>query len=106
MIRTVCRRCLTLFLLIITIHMIPIPRFASYAASKDVWQSSQAPVVQLGVRNKYGNRDKYTAVWTVSAPDGSLYKARTTVESDNWGSVWFPDDFPTYRKPGRYTGSV
>ena len=54
-----------------TIQVLPVQRAARSASSGEVWQSSQAPVVQLGVRNKNGNRDKFTAVWIVSEPDGN-----------------------------------
>ena len=103
MLRTTGHGCLWLFLLIITIQVLPVPRSAGNVASKEVWQSSQEPVVEVGVRNKNGNRDKYTAVWIVSEPDGVRRGSTATVERDNWGYVLYPDDFRIYAKPGRYS---
>lgn len=112
MLRTTGHGCLWLFLLIITIQVLPVPRSAAGAALSgprpvelgETWQSSQEAVVQLGVRNKFGNRAKYTATWIVmSGVDGTRYEAKATVERNNWGFVYYPGDFHTYAKPGGYT---
>jgi len=101
--RTISRRCQWLLLLLIAIPMVPDLRSASSAASPPIWQSSQAPIAKLGVRDKFGSLGKYTAVWIVSAPDGSQYETKTTVEGDDWGYVYFPNDFPALQQSGRYS---
>lgn len=103
MLRTVVTGCLFIFLPIITILIPPIQGSVSRAGPEVFWQSSQAPVIELGVRNKTGSLDKFTAVWTVREPDGTLHKATATVERDDSGDVRYPDDFNTYSRPGRYS---
>jgi hypothetical protein len=100
---TISRGCLWPLLLIITFLMLLDQRPATSAASEPIWQLSQAPVAKLGVRDKYGSLGGYTAVWIVSAPDGAQYQAKKTVVGDDNGYVFFPDDFPTYSKVGRYS---
>jgi len=101
--RTIGRRCLWLFLLVIAFQMLPGQRSMSSAAPQPVWQFSQKPVAKLGVRDKYGSLGKYTAVWIVSDPDGRQYQAQTMVKGDDTGYVYFPDDFPAYARAGRYS---
>lgn len=124
MLRTIRYRGLWLFLLIFTILVLPVQRSARSAEPDqlrfvplqgeyphpvelgEVWQSSQEPAVQLGVRNKFGNRRKYTAVWIVSGEDGRRYGARATVEGDDWGYVFFPENFGAISRPIGYTWTV
>jgi hypothetical protein len=101
--RTISRGCLWPLLLIITFLMFQDQRSATSAASEPIWQSSQAPVAQLGVRDKLGSLGGYTAAWIVSAPDGTQYQAKKTVKGDDWGYVYFPNDFPALLKSGRYS---
>ena len=113
MLRTMGHGCVWLFLLTLTLQVLPVQRPvhavqrpSSALPKPDTWQSSEAPSVRLGVRNKLGTRDKYTAIWIVSGADGSRYEARATVKGDDWGDVYFPDDFPAISKPIRYTWTL
>ena len=103
MLRTISRRCQWLLLLVIAIPMLPDQRSASSAASPPIWQFSQAPIAKLEVRDKLGSLGKYTAVWIVSAPDGKQFQTKKTVERDDFGYVYFPDDFAAASEPGRYS---
>lgn len=95
---------LWLSMLIFAAVIIPRETSGGNSSSSAVWQYSAAPVVKLGVRNKEGRRtERFTAVCVVSAPDDKQYRAQTEVVGDNWGYVVFPDDFPTWAKPGPYT---
>jgi len=101
--RTISRRCQWLLLLLIAIPMLPDESSVSSAASTPIWQLSQEPVAKLEVRDKYGSLGKYTAVWIVSAPDGRQFQAKKTVERDDFGYVYFPDDFSALSEPARYS---
>ena len=106
MLRTMGHGCVWLFLLTLTLQVLPGQRPVNAFPVPDTWQSSEAPSVHLGVRNKLGTRDKYTAIWIVSGADGSRYEARATVKGDDWGTVYFPDDFGSIGKPMRYTWTL
>jgi hypothetical protein len=101
--RTIGHGCLLMILLFITLLMSPLDRPVSTATPEMSWQSSQKPVVKLGIRDKTGSLDQFTASCIVSAPDGSKHLARVTVRRLGWGYVWYPDDFQAYAKPGRYS---
>ena len=64
------------------------------------WQTSAAPQVRLGVRDKYGDRD-YEATFIVTGADSKSYTAKVTA-SGEFGYVNFPDDFDTYASPQTY----
>lgn len=94
--RAIGHGCLWLFLLTLTIQVLPVQRPAN--AFPETWQTSQSPSVQLGVRNKMGTH-KYTAVWIVSGADGSRYEVRGMVKGDDWGDVFFPYSFGPFQSP-------
>ena len=60
------------------------------------WQQSIAPQVQLGVRDKYGALGRYPAHFQVVARNGGEFRTTKIVTKDNWGFVYFPENFPTY----------
>ena len=103
MLRRISHGCVCLLLLVIAFPMFPGRRSASSATPRLDFQSSEALVARLGVRDKNGILGKYTAVWVVNDPDGKQYQAKRTVERDDWGDVYFPDDFPAIDKVGRYS---
>ena len=95
--------CLCLLLFAIAFPALLGQRSVSSAAPYLNFQSSEAPVVRLGVRDKNGILGKYAAVWVVNDPDDKQYQTKRTVEHDDWGYVYFPDDFPAIDKVGRYS---
>ncbi len=76
---------------------------AQKSVSDVTWQSSESVSVKLGVRDKYGELESYEALFVVTGPDGKQYKAEKHVSGDEWGFCYFPDDFDTYAKPGKYS---
>ena len=89
-------------ILIFTILMFSVQALVSSGTPEVYWQSSQEPIVQLGIRDKNGSLGKFTALCAVRAPDGNQYEAKVMGERDKWGYVYFPDDFKTWSRPGRY----
>ena len=77
--------------------------YAQKSVSDITWQSSMSVSVQIGVRDKYGELESYKARFVVTGPDGEQYKAEKDVSGDEWGFCYFPDDFETYAKPGKYS---
>ena len=75
----------------------------SVFSSDDVWQHSQAIVVQLGMRSKYGEQFEYPVQFVVTDPTGKTFKVDRVVQgSGDWVFTYFPDNFNTYLKPGDY----
>lgn len=90
--------------LIATVLIFSVHEPVGGATSNVNWQASQAAFVQIGIRDKNGSLGKFTAVFVLSTPDGRQYETKVTVpEPLGWGYVRFPDDLPTYSKPGQYS---
>ena len=67
-----------------------------------VWQESEAAFVQLGVRDKFGTLGSYQATFVVIGPNKGRWQKKIVVKNDNFGMVYFPDDFDTWEQPGTY----
>lgn len=68
---------------------------------------SPGEVVELGLRNKFGEAGEYHAVTaTVGAPDGTSTSNDTVLHSDEWAEVLYPNEFrgaPRLYPTGTYT---
>jgi hypothetical protein len=77
---------------VLLLSIVCIPGFAQ--TDQPSWQSSFAPVVELGIRDKYGSSGSYQATFFVEAPSGTVCSAPAiTVTDDAWGFTSFPTDF-------------
>lgn len=67
------------------------------------WQQSESLNIQLGVRDKNALAGSYVAVFTVQNKEMEIVlEAKITVAKDDWGFVYFPNDFPPGAKDGDY----
>jgi hypothetical protein len=68
------------------------------------WQEADGAIVELGIRDKYGDLGKYTATFIINAPDGKQHKVIKNVVGSDWGEAVFPKDFGSvYLQNGNYT---
>lgn len=70
--------------------------------SKMTWQYSAENVVKIGVRNKYGWLDSYKVTFIIQQPNHKEITAGKVASRDESIYVYFPDDFETFTKPGKY----
>ena len=74
------------------------------------WQSSMStPVIELGVRDKYGELGDYTARFEVTGPNGLKLTKDLRVKAGEFGYLTFPRDFgqgAEYAAPGHYRWRV
>jgi hypothetical protein len=67
------------------------------------WQQSETLNIQLGVRDKNALAESYNAVFSAENKAlGIVYEAKIRVAKDDWGFVYFPQDFPPGVKDGEY----
>lgn len=66
------------------------------------WQQSLSPVLQLGLRSKFGETT-YEAEFVVTGPAGKSWHKRVLVQGDAFARVVFPDDFDGDLTAGKYT---
>ncbi len=72
--------------------------------SEPSWQYSVRGSVQLGVREKSGEKGSFTARFILTNPSGEHYSAQRFVSQSQFAYVHFPQDFSiSSAKPGRYT---
>jgi hypothetical protein len=76
---------------------------AAYGKRRVNWQYSVTPSVQLGVRDKFGEKGSYNAVFHVTMPDRKTVRATRKVSAAGFGYVTFPQDFNADVPTGRYT---
>jgi len=72
--------------------------FAQKSLSDEAdWQQSAGVSIKLGVRDKYGELESYSALFVVTDPDGKEYKAMAKGDARSFISsftyVYFPDGF-------------
>lgn len=71
-------------------------------AQAQPWQQSLSPVLQLGLRSKFGETP-YEAEFVVTGPAGKSWHKRVSVQGDAFARVVFPDDFDGDLTAGKYT---
>ncbi len=76
---------------------------AAFGKRRVNWQYSITPSIQLGVRDKFGEKGSYTAVFNVTMPDRKTVRTTRKVSADGFGYVTFPQDFNADVPTGRYT---
>ena len=57
-----------------------------------IWQQSQSPSLELGIRDKYGETP-YTVEFLVTDPKGVVSSRKVEVEAGKFGFARFPEDF-------------
>jgi hypothetical protein len=68
------------------------------------WQLSEAPQMQMGVRDKFGTLNGYDATFTVTSARGEHTKKAVHVNGSDFKYVLFPEDFPNYiEEKGRFS---
>ena len=78
-------------------------------AKKVLWQTSvdvsEPGLVTLGIRDKEGTLEKFSAAFVVTATAGKRkHRARTVGTNSSWAYVSFPGDFaPSTLRSGTYT---
>ncbi|MBZ8140897.1 hypothetical protein CLD22_13420 [Rubrivivax gelatinosus] len=88
-------------------HRIPFAALALACAlpcAAQTWQQSTAAAVELGVRDKYGDKP-FRAEFVVVGPQGRETRS-ITVEGSAFGVVHYPGDFGGYMAPGQYRWSA
>lgn len=67
------------------------------------WQQSETLNIQLAVRDRNGALEYYDAVFSVERKDEDIvYKKDLRVKADDWGFVFFPEDFDIRASDGEY----
>ncbi|MBU4487061.1 MAG: hypothetical protein KKD38_09055 [Candidatus Delongbacteria bacterium] len=67
------------------------------------WQQSESLNIQLAVRDKNSVMEIFEAVFIVeNIENGLKFEKTIKVPDDDWGFVYFPDDFPPGAKDGEY----
>lgn len=79
---------------ILTLTLLALSNPNAFAQS---WQQSvsNAPQVQLGIRDKNGDMGDFVAEFVVIGPSGKGSSARLKVRSSEFGYVLYPADFNT-----------
>lgn len=98
----------TAYLIVLSLGLLALGLHAGKKSTRAIWQSSTSPHVRIGVRNAFGNHNigSYTAQFVITGPDGRQYKATRVVKGDDWGYVFFPNDFNAWWGRGnKYTWS-
>ncbi|HLJ56848.1 MAG TPA: hypothetical protein VKT77_17545 [Chthonomonadaceae bacterium] len=68
------------------------------------WQLSEAPQMQMGVRDKFGTLGGYDATFTVTSARGEHTRKTVHVRGDEFKYVLFPENFPNYiEEKGRFS---
>ena len=63
--------------------------------------------IKIGVRDKFGGTDRYSATFVVIAPNNSTYRELVKVAGEDWGYATFPDNFNTSALlPGNYSVKI
>jgi hypothetical protein len=72
--------------------------------AEPTWQIADGPIVELSIRDKFGEAGRYTATFIVNAPDGKQYKAIKNAVGSEFFHVIFPGDFNApHMQNGKYT---
>lgn len=74
----------------------------SYAQT---WQESVSQSIQIGIRDKFGDK-LYIAEFIVTSASGKSYVKKIRVNADEFAYVTFPNDFNQYSEKGNYTWKV
>jgi len=73
-------------------------------ATEPTWQIADSAIVELSIRDKFGDAGRYTATFIINAPDGKQYKAIKNGVGSKFYRVIFPNDFGSvYLTNGNYT---
>src|SRR5579871_2913949 len=94
--KTVSARLLFVLPLLLAPALLAHSKPAGKRPGAPTWQLSEAPAVQLGVRDKFGDLGGYQAQFTVTGPDKKRHQKSIQVKGDSWGMVNYPDDFDAY----------
>lgn len=100
-------RALCIIFVFISFLLIPFIIFTYAQKNSDItWLQSQSISIKLGIWLKYSKEDlrPYDALFIVTDSDGEDHISKKHVSMDDeWWYVFFPDDFSTYSKVGRYS---
>lgn len=72
------------------------------SAHAQTWQQSSSPQVELGIRDKHGNKGSYLAEFVVVDAKGQSVVAKLRVKEGQFGTILFPRDFKTHFVAGKY----
>lgn len=70
------------------------------------WQQLSSPQIELGIRDKHGQKGSYIAEFIVVDAKGKSAIAKVRVKEGQFGTVFFPQDFKTHFAAGKYSWSA
>jgi len=94
---------IVLLLSVVSVCLLMMKLHAQEPTSEVTWQQLESAQIQLGVRDKYGELDGYTADFVVIGPNKQKYHVYKKVEGDDFAVVYYPEDFQGSSQSGKYT---